>query len=103
MTANADQLGSIPCEEGSGRLSDTRRVCQLAKADGAALSLVAKGPAQGKQAGREGNYDLNIVGGLLTHRSAEMGKIDRRKVNDGKDQCELRREKGPAAELPVPR
>src|SRR6185437_5874182 len=99
VAADADQLGSVPCEEGPGGLADASRVCELAETDRAATTLIAERPTQGEEADGERGYDLNVVRGLLAHRGAEVGNVDRAKEDDGKDQEELGREEGPAAEL----
>src|ERR1700709_1912957 len=80
MTANADQLGSVPCEEGPRWLPDASWIRQLAETYGAALSLVSKRPAQGKEANGKRGHNLDVFGGPLACRSAEIGKVDRSKV-----------------------
>ena len=78
MAADADELGAVPGEEVSGRLTYACWVGEFAKADRAALALISERPAEAEEADGErcDGWTYSVVSrpmdGLRCERSSEM-------------------------------
>lgn len=89
MSAGADEFCAVPGQEVSGGLTYACRVSQQTQTDGATLSLIAEGPAEGEEERTEGADALEILRGFRCDGCAEVGEVERSEVNDGQDESEL--------------
>lgn len=102
VAADADEFGSVPCEEVSRWLTDACGMGEFAEADGAALALVAEGPSETEEADGECGDELDVVGGVLRDGRTEVREVDGHEVDDGEKENEFGGEEGPAMEAGGP-
>jgi hypothetical protein len=61
VSLGTHEFGAVPLEEGLRRASDSRGVAEQAEADGAALPLVDKGPAQSEDQAHQPTMRLEAL------------------------------------------